>query len=187
METHTFVTNGYARKGQIIDLQVSTNTIFHSVNQIQEKVTDVKDKMDSSLCEISSKSRESWRNHEELMEGLGQDFSKMGKTLTQIRQKDSVPDKPIPDPFILPNPSISILSLVYKPSQTKIQKKFPHHFPPEEDIPESSSKPESKDHLSLVSIQQPTYENIPHHTSRPPAPDLMGKGKLPESPTFAED
>ena len=85
METHTFVTNDYARKGQIIDLQVSTNTIFHSVNQIQEKVTYVKDKMDSALCEISSKSRESLRNHEELMEGLGQDFSKMGKTLTEIR------------------------------------------------------------------------------------------------------
>lgn len=123
------------------------------------------------------------------MEGLGQAFSRMGKTLTEIRQKDSIPDKPIPDPFILPNPSISILSPVYMPSETKIQKKFPHHFPPEEDILESSSKPKtsSKDHLSLVSIQQPAYENLPHHTSRPPAPDLMGKGKLPESQMFAED
>jgi predicted nucleic acid-binding Zn-ribbon protein len=71
MATHTFVTNDYARKGQIIDLQVSTNTIVHSVNEIQDKVTDVKDKMDSTLSEISSKSRESLRNHEELMEGLG--------------------------------------------------------------------------------------------------------------------
>jgi hypothetical protein len=34
MATHTFVTNDYARKGQIIDLQVSTNTIVHSVNEI---------------------------------------------------------------------------------------------------------------------------------------------------------
>jgi len=82
MATHTFVTNDYAKKGQIIDLQISTNTIVHFVNQIQEKVIDVKDKMDSALCEISCKSRESLRNHEELMEGLGQDFSKMGKTLT---------------------------------------------------------------------------------------------------------
>jgi hypothetical protein len=163
MATHTFVTNDYARKGQIVDLQVSTNTIVHSVNQIQEKVTDVKDKMDSALCEISCKSRESLRNHEELMEGLGQAFSKMGKTLTEIRQKDSNPDKPIPDPFILPNPSISILSPVYKPSETVIQKRFPHHFPPEEDKPESSSK----EHLSLVTIQNPAYENLPHHTSRP--------------------
>jgi hypothetical protein len=81
------------------------------------------------------------------------------------------------------------LSPVYKPSETIIQKKFPHHFPPEEDIPEYSSKPESssKDHLSLVSIQQPAYENLPHHTSRPLAPDLMGKCKLHETQTFAED
>jgi hypothetical protein len=105
--------------------------------------------MDTALIEISSKSRESKRNHEELMEGLGEAFSNMGKSLLEIKQKDSVPDKPIPDPYILPNHPISILSPVYKPSETKIEKKFPHHFPPEKDTPESSSK----ENLSLVSIQ----------------------------------
>jgi hypothetical protein len=42
MATHTFVTNDYARKGQIRDLQVSTNTIVQSINQINDKVVDVK-------------------------------------------------------------------------------------------------------------------------------------------------
>jgi hypothetical protein len=155
MATHTFVTNDYARKSQIVDLQVSTNTIVQSVNQIQEKVTDVKDRMDSALCEISYRSKESTRNHEEIMEGLGQDFSNMGKTLSEIRQRDSNPDKPIPDLFILPNPSISILSPVYKPSETIIQKRFPHHFP-EEEKPKSSSR----DHHSLVIVQNPSYETF---------------------------
>jgi hypothetical protein len=44
MATHIYVTNDYARKEQIMDLQVSTNTIVHSVDQIQDKVIDVKDK-----------------------------------------------------------------------------------------------------------------------------------------------
>jgi hypothetical protein len=148
MATHTFVTNDYARRGQIRDLQVSTNTVVQSVNEIQDKVTDVKEKMDTALIEISSKSRESKRNHEELMEGLGEAFSNMGKSLLEIKQKDNIPDKPIPDPYILPNHPISILSPVYKPSETKMDKKFPHHFPPEKDTPESS-----KENLSLVSIQ----------------------------------
>ena len=32
MATHTFMTNDYARKGQIRDIKVSTNTIVQSVN-----------------------------------------------------------------------------------------------------------------------------------------------------------
>jgi hypothetical protein len=35
--------------------------------------------------------------------------------------------------------------------------------------------------------KNPSYENIPAHSSRPAAPDLIGKGKLPESQTFADD
>jgi hypothetical protein len=112
MATHTFVTNDYARKGQIVDLQVSTNTIVQSVDQIQEKVTEVKEKMDSALTEISYRSRESTRNHEEMMEGLGHAFSNMGKTLTEIRQKDSHPDKPIPDSFILPVTNLYTVSCI---------------------------------------------------------------------------
>jgi hypothetical protein len=115
------------------------------------------------------------------MEGLRQAFSNMGKTLIEIRQKDSNPDKTIPNSFILPNPPISILSLVYKPSEIVIQKSFPHHFPEEERL-ESSSR----DHYSLVIVQNPSYENLPHHTSRPSAPDLMGKGRFPETQTFVE-
>jgi hypothetical protein len=103
MEMHTFVTNDYARRGQIRDLQVSTNTVVQSVNEIQDKVTNVKEKMDTALIEISEKMRESKRNHEELMEGLGEAFSNMGKSLLEIKQKDNIPDKPIPDPYFLPN------------------------------------------------------------------------------------
>jgi hypothetical protein len=43
MDTHTFVTNDYARKEHIIDLQVSTNTIVHSVNQLNSRVTYITD------------------------------------------------------------------------------------------------------------------------------------------------
>jgi hypothetical protein len=63
-----------------------------------------------------------------------------------------------------------------------IEKKFPHHFPKTQDEPESS-----RNKLSLVSIQKPSFEDLPHHVSRPPAPDLPRKGKMPESQTFAED
>lgn len=138
--------------------------------------------MDTALTEISTKSRESKRNHEELMEGLGETFSNMGELLLEIKQKDNIPDKPNPDPYILPNHPISIMSPVYKPSETKMDKKFPHHFPPEKDTPKSS-----KENLSLVSIQQLAYENLPNHVYRPPTLDLLGKGRLPETQTFAED
>jgi hypothetical protein len=144
MATHTFITNDYARKEQILDLQVSTNTIVRSVDQIQEKVIDVKDKMDSALSEISYRARESSRNHEEIMEGLGNAFSTMGKSLTEIKGKTSQPDKPIPTSFILPSSHISILSPVHKPSEIEIVKRFPFHFPPEEETPESSSKPSQR-------------------------------------------
>jgi hypothetical protein len=186
MATHTFITNDYARKDQIMDLQVSTNTIVRSVDQIQEKVIDVKDKMDSALLEIEYKAKESSRNHEEIMEGLGTTFSHMGRTLTEIKGKTSQPDKPIPTSFILPSSHISILSPVHKPSEIEIVKRFPLHFPPEEETPESSSK-SPRDHHSLVTIKNPSYENLPHHTARPSAPDLVGKGRLPESQTFADD
>jgi hypothetical protein len=63
-----------------------------------------------------------------------------------------------------------------------MEKKFPHHFPKGQDEPEYSKK-----NLSLVSVQKPSYENLPHHVNRPSAPDLLGKGRMPESQTFAED
>jgi hypothetical protein len=181
MATRTFVTNDYARKGQIKDLQVTTNTIVQSINQINDKVVDVQEKVDKTI-EVTHKSQESTQHHEELMEGLGEAFSTMGKTLLEIKQKDHIPDKPIPHSFILPNPPVSIISPIYKPSEMTIEKKFPHHFPKTQDEPKSS-----KNNLSLVSIQKTSFEDLPHHLSRPPAPDLLGKGKIPESQTFAED
>jgi hypothetical protein len=140
MATQIYITNDYAKKEQIMDLQVSTNTIVHSVDQIQEKVIDCKEKMDSALLEISYRARESNRNHEEIMEGLGTAFSAMGKSLTEIKGRTSQPDKPIPTSFLLPSSHISILSPVYKPSETESVKKFPLHFPLKKDKPESSKK-----------------------------------------------
>jgi len=120
------------------------------------------------------------------MEGLGTAFFAMGKSLTDIKEKSRQTYKPIPNTFLLPTSHISILSPVYKPSEKESVKKFPLHFPPETDEPESSSKTSEKRH-SLVTIKNPSYENIPAHSSRPAAPDLIGKGKLPESQTFADD
>jgi hypothetical protein len=39
----------------------------------------------------------------------------------------------------------------------------------------------------LTSIRKPSYKPIAHHQSRPPAPDLVGKGKLPEGISYAEE
>jgi hypothetical protein len=142
-------------------------------------VVDIKERVDKTTDVIT---KESTQHHEDLMEGLGEAFSIMGKTLLEIKDKDHILDKPIPHSFILPNSLISIVSPVYKPSETKIEHKFPHHFPKAQDEPESS-----KNTLSLVSIQKPSYENLHRHVSRPPAPDLLGKGRIPESQTFAED
>lgn len=128
------------------------------------------------------KSGDSVKNHEELMEGLGEAFSTMGKNLLEIKPKDKTHDKPIPKSFILPHSPISIISLVYNPKERIVEKKFPIHFPKEE--PSSSSQ---DNNLSLVSVQRPSYENIPHHMNRPSALDLLGKGKMPETRTFSED
>jgi hypothetical protein len=182
MATHTFVTNDYARKGHIRDLQVSTNTIIQSINQINDRVTNFHSQATKTQDVIMLKSNDYAKNHEELMEGLGEAFSTMGKTLLEIKPKEKAPDKPIPKSFILPHSPISIVSPVYNPKETTIEKKFPIYFPKEE--PSSSSK---DNNLSLVSVQRPSYEDIPHHMNRPSAPDLLGKGKMPETHTFSED
>jgi hypothetical protein len=138
--------------------------------------------VDKTIDVVTHKSIESTKNHEELMEGLGEAFSTMGKTLLEIKQKDPIPDKPIPHSFILPNSPIYIVCPIYNPSKTTMEQKFPHHFPKAQDEPESS-----KNNLSLVSIQKPSYEDLPHHVSRPPTLDLLGKGRMLESQTFVED
>jgi hypothetical protein len=183
MATQVFSTTDQESQRHIMDLQVSTNTVVHSVNQIHEKVVNIQDKMDISLQEVSSKTRE---NHEDLMDGLGTALTAIGKSLTDIKQKSIKVDKPIPSSFLLPSSHISILSPVYKPSEKTIKQKFPFFFPPEQEKPEASKKIDEET-ISLVSIRRPAYENISAHSTRPAAPDLVGKGNLPESQTFAED
>jgi hypothetical protein len=151
---------------------------------MNDRVADIYDRVGKTQNIVIQKTEDSAKNHEELMEGLGEAFSIMGKTLLEIKQKDTTPDKPIPQSFILPHSPISIVSPVYKPEEKSNEKKFPIHFPKEKPNPSSSS---TNPNLSLVSIQRPSYENIPHHMNRPPAPDLLGKGKMPEAQTFAED
>jgi hypothetical protein len=57
MATHTFVTNDYARKGQIRDLQVSTNTIVQSVNQLNSRVTDITDCVEKTQELVKQKNK----------------------------------------------------------------------------------------------------------------------------------
>jgi hypothetical protein len=52
--------------------------------------------VDKTIEVVTHNSQESTCHHEELMEGLGEYFSTMGKTLLEIKQKDHIPDKPIP-------------------------------------------------------------------------------------------
>jgi hypothetical protein len=184
MATHTFVTNDYARKGHIKDLQVSTNTIAQFVNQMNDKVADIYDRVGKTQNIVIQKTEDSVKNHEELMEGLGEAFSIIGKTLLEIKQKETTPEKPIPQSFILPHSLISIVSPIYKPEEKSNEKKFLIHFPKEEPNPSSSS---TNPNLSLVFVQRPSYENIPHHMNRPRAPDLLGKGKMFEAQAFVKD
>jgi hypothetical protein len=80
---------------------------------------------------VMQKTEDSTKNHEEPMEGLREAFSIMGKTLLDIKQKDTTHEKPIPKYFILPHSLISIVSPVYKPEEKSNRKKFPIHFPKE--------------------------------------------------------
>jgi hypothetical protein len=173
MATQIYLTKDYVRQEQIMDLQVSTNTVVHSVNQIHENIVDVKDKVDTTLYEISFKSKE---KHKDLMDGLGNDLTEIGKTLTYIKRKSIKEDKPIPSSYLLPSPHISILTPVHNPSEKTIKKKFPFFFPPEQK-PESCKK-EEDDNISMVTIRIPAYEDIPPHSNIPVAPDLLGKGKF---------
>jgi hypothetical protein len=138
---------------------------------------DITDYVEKTQELVKQKTDDFAKHHEELMEGLGEAFSVVGKTLLKIKEKDIHLDKPIPRSFILPHAPISIISPVYIPEEKEIQKKFPAHFPSEDVDPSSSTNP----NLSLVSIQRPSYENISHHMSIPPTPDLLGKGKMPDS------
>jgi hypothetical protein len=56
------------------------------------------------------------------MEGLGEAFSVVGKTLLKIQRKIPHPDKPIPQSFILPHSPISIISPVYIPEEKQFRK-----------------------------------------------------------------
>lgn len=39
----------------------------------------------------------------------------------------------------------------------------------------------------MVSIHKPSYEHIPPHSSRPAATDLIGKGRVPEGLSYADE
>jgi len=74
MDTHTFVTNDYSRKGHIRDLQVSKNTIVQSVNQLNSRVTDITDCVEKTQGLVKQETNDSTKKHEELMKGLGEPF-----------------------------------------------------------------------------------------------------------------
>jgi tetrahydromethanopterin S-methyltransferase subunit G len=183
METQVYVPKNQVKPEQIYDLQVSTNTVVHSINQIHEKVVNIQDKVETTLHEVSFRSKE---HQEELMDGLGTALTAIGQSLTDIKKKTIKEDKPIPSSFLLTSSHISILSPVYKPSEKTIKQKYPFFFPPERPQPESSKPPEDEP-LSMVSIRRPAYEHIPPHSSRPAAPDLIGKGKVPEGQSYADE
>ena len=68
------------------------------------------------------KTEDSAKNHEELMEGLGEAFSVIRKTLLEIKQKDTTPDKQIPQYFILPHSLISIVPLYISPKKSQTRR-----------------------------------------------------------------
>lgn len=181
MATQVFEPKENIKPEKIYDLQVSTNTTVHAVNNIQDKVHDLDRKVDQVLHEVSEKKTEK----RETMEELGSALSSIGKSLTDLNKKKI--DKPIPNSFLNPPPHMSILSPpVYNPSGVNTKQKFSVFFPPESPPPESSKKSPDEPH-SLVSIRKPSFEQIPPHFHRPAAPDLVGKGKIPEGVSYAEE
>jgi hypothetical protein len=77
MEAHTFVTNDYARKKQIDQLQVSANQVASSINSVNSQVFEIKNTLESE--KDSSK-----RDHEEPMEGLGEAFKNIGESIIKV-------------------------------------------------------------------------------------------------------
>jgi hypothetical protein len=167
----------------IYSLQVTANTTVKAVNQMHEKVVDLDSKIDHVLQDVKEKQTEK----HETMEELGTALTVIGKSLTDLNKKKQ--DKPIPDSFLRATPHLSILSPllpVYNPSGSSPKTKFSVFFPPESSQPESSKK-SPDDPLAMVSIHKPSHEQIPPHSHRPAAPDLVGKGKVSEGLSYADE
>jgi hypothetical protein len=62
---------------------------------MNDRVVDIYDQVGKTQNIMMQKTKDSAKNHEELMEGLGEAFSIMGKTLLEIKQKGTTHDKPI--------------------------------------------------------------------------------------------
>jgi len=103
------------------------------------------------------------------MEGLGEAFSGVGNFFSKIQKKDTHPDRPIPQSFILPHSPISIISPVYIPKENTIQKQIPmkilSHPPPPiqtypyclyNDHPMTTSPTIPIDLLHLISLEKKT-------------------------------
>jgi hypothetical protein len=177
---------------QLLDLQVSTNTSVHVINHLQEKISVLTDKVESTIALKQTEKQK----QEDVLDELGQALSGIGKSLTEIKAKKKKEDKPIPEQFlrastIMSIPSASDLyksSIVYNPSAKPIQQKFPFFFPPESPPKDpQASKPQPENLQSLVSIRKPHQDTLPFYQSRPSAPDLIGKGSIPEGISYALD
>jgi hypothetical protein len=178
---------------QLVDLQVSTNSAVHVVNHLQDRVSTLTEKVESTLNLKQSEKQK----QEDVLDELGQALSGIGKSLTEIKSKKKKEDKPIPEQFlrastIMSIPSASDLykpSVVYNPAAKPIQKKFPFFFPPESTSKALLNLPKINQNIlqSMVSIRKPHPEVIPSHQSRPSAPDLIGKGSIPDSISYALD
>jgi hypothetical protein len=81
---------------------------------------DITDCVEKTQELVKQKTNDSAKNHEELMEGLEESFSLMGKTLLKIQEKYTHLDKPISRYSILPHAPISIISPVYIPEEKEI-------------------------------------------------------------------
>jgi hypothetical protein len=145
---------------QLVDLQVSTNTAVHAVNHLQDRVSTLTDKVESTLNLKQSEKQK----QEDVLDELGQALSGIGKSLTEIKSKKKKEDKPIPEQFLRAStlmsiPSASDLykpSVVYNPAAKPIQQKFPFFFPPESTSKDPEASQKQPEHLqSMVSIRKP--------------------------------
>ena len=68
-------------KAILFELQVSTNTVVHAINQIHNKVVIMQDKFETTLHEVSIKQTE---KQEDVMDGIGIALTEIEKSLTDI-------------------------------------------------------------------------------------------------------
>ena len=91
------------------------------------------------------------------------------------------PNREIPLSNIFTRP-VEGISSVYHSEKSEIKEKFPLHFPKESIEADYALVTQLAPEWAL-----PIKESLPWNMSRPPAPYLYGKGKLPEVPQFSEE